>query len=534
MGLLTRWMAAGLLLPAGGCGPQGGSLRPLPGPTGRMNPIYDALAVFPDTAIIAGGLTYRGLEIDLEIEFDDPTVRDEDPFYTAEARVVAFLAGGVAQRFVVPRALRIEGTLSDDVLRTGLFGPIQVGTASLLLELTGALRDGARRASGDAALFGLPDDGGFTAVKRRRYLVAGTDLMTIGQVSVIDVRYDARFGVAGELEVVSSDPVARVEDGRPFVVNRYTFDNVQGLDARRGFRTAFQHSTGNGSNPHDLVVLPASQGGTPDGVPSAAGPGLALVTRYEPPFNDLAFLDLADGALVARVDLAPYARNRDGLPRADQAALVGGLVYVTLQDVDRAFTRFETGRVAVIDPVRRAVVDVIDLSGQNPFEAMVFSEATGLIYVGMAGIFPGLQAQALTGGVEAIDPAGRRSLGLVVDDDDLGGNVSHVAIHSATRGYCVVTDAAFRNFVRAFDPSTGEVLGTIYETHDRIAALLADGDGYLLVADASFSIPRVIVFDAVTGAPVTSLTARVPPFSIAILTRGLDPPARTAPSGREP
>jgi hypothetical protein len=99
--------------------------------------------------------------------------------------------------------------------------------------------------------------------------------------------------------------------------------------------------------------------------------------------------------------------------------------------------------------------------------------------------------------------------------------VSAVAIHSATRGYCVVSDASFHNFVKAFDPTTGMVLGTVFDSTGQIATIEVDGDGFLLVADSNFFLPRVLVFNAENGAPVAALPARLPPFSFAILTRSL-------------
>ncbi|HEU4403371.1 MAG TPA: hypothetical protein VFT43_14835, partial [Candidatus Polarisedimenticolia bacterium] len=294
---------------------------------------------------------------------------------------------------------------------------------------------------------------------------------------------------------------------------RLDFDNLQGLDPAAAFRTTFEDSTGNGSNPHDAVLLPRE--------PAAGDAGqLAFVTRYEPPFNDVAIFDLADGTLVDRIDLTPYARNADGLPRADQALLHGGLLYVTMEDVNASFTQFMTGRLLVIDPVARRVSDVIDLDGQNPFESLIWSEATGRLYVGLAGIFPGRLAQALTGGIDAIDPETRRAT-LIVDDDALGGNVSAVAVTSAERGYCVVSDASYRNSVKAFNPTTGEVLGTVFASPNQLAAFESDGDGYLLVGEDDFFAPRIVVLDAETGAVVTSLPSRLPPASFAILTRSL-------------
>jgi len=501
--LLALPLVLGLL--ACGGGSTGRDRGPLPGPAGRLDPIYDATILFPDDIVIIGGLPHHGITLDLEINFDDASRRDGDLRFTAPVRVAGVTAGGVAQAFVLPRPIVLEGTLDGAAFETDVFGPIQFGTANLILSLSGFVADDRRTVTGAAALFGTTSRGSFTAVKRRRYLVAGTDLQVVGEAAVISVRYDAQVDLANNLETTSADPVARVEDGRPFIINRYSFDNLQGLDPANRFLTTFQYSTGNGSNPHDLVVLN----------------DVAFVTRYEPPYDDVAVIDLDDGALLQSINLVPYAFNPDRLPRPDQILHHGGLLYVTLQDANRSFTQFMTGRVVVIDPVLREVVDVIDLAGQNPFESLVYAKETGLIYVGLAGIFPGLRPQALTGGVEAIDPATRRSLGLVVDDDALGGNVSGVAIASAERGYAVVTDLTFRNFVKAFNPKTGDVLGVVFETQDRIAALLTDGDGWLLIAEGSFVQPRLLILDALTAQPVASLPLRLPPLSVAVLTRNL-------------
>jgi len=502
-------------LACGGAGPQ--QARLLPGPGGRLDPIYDVTIGYPATTLIINGLSYQGVEIGLEIEFDDASLRDDDPRFLAEARIASVMAGGVGQPFQLLGPLDLQGTLDAGTFDSGLFGPIRVGTADLILGLTGALQAGGRHVAGSATLFGSNDGGSFLAVKRRRYLVAGTDATSsIGEISVVTVKNDGPISVENDLEVISSDPVARVEDGRPFIVNRLSFDNLQGLDPAAGFRTVFQYSTGPGSNPHDVVVLPPEEAG-PDGGRS----GLAFVTRYEPPENDVAIFALDDGTLVDRIDLAPYARNPDHLPRPDQALLHDGLLYVTMEDANGTFTQFMTGRVVVIDPLLREVVDVIDLVGQNPFESLLFAPDTGLIYAAMAGIFQGRLAQALTGGVETIDPVARRSQGLLVDDDALGGNVSAVAVTSATRGYCVVSDATFHNFVKAFDPTTGELLETVFATSDEIATIESDGDGYLLIAATSFFDPRIVILDAASGRRVADLPARLPPFSFAILTRSL-------------
>ncbi|HEU4401389.1 MAG TPA: hypothetical protein VFT43_04725, partial [Candidatus Polarisedimenticolia bacterium] len=90
--LVPAALAVLLSLACGGAGAR--VERLLPGPAGRLNPIYDFTVSYPDTVLVIGGLSYRGLEIGLEIEFDDATLRDDDPALGAEARVEQVLAGG--------------------------------------------------------------------------------------------------------------------------------------------------------------------------------------------------------------------------------------------------------------------------------------------------------------------------------------------------------------------------------------------------------------------------------------------------------
>jgi hypothetical protein len=515
MGILKPLLACVAVAWLAACGPGVQTIDVLPGAgTARLDPIYDVSVTFPDTEIIVLGLTYRGIDLDIEMTFDDGSLRDGDPAFEATARVVSVRAGGVPQAFEAPQSISVQGTYGDAVLATDLFGPIRVGNAGLLVDLHGTAGNPARHVTGRASLYGIPDPGTFVAVKRRRYLVAGTDLQgPIGETAIVTVRYDTLITTQNDIEVISSDPVARVEDGRPFVVNRFTFDNIQGLDPV-SFTTQFEHSAGNLANPHDLVIPP----------PGAIGDeGRAFVTRYGAGFNDVAVMDLETGDIVDRIDLAPYARNTDHLARPDQALLHDGLIYVTLEDANASFTEFLNGRVVIIDPVLRQVMDVIDLDGQNPFESLSYAPSTGLIYVGLAGLFPGRSGPqpVLSGGIETIDPVTRRAGGLLVDDDVLGGNVSAVAIHSTMRGYCVVSDASFHNYVKAFNPSTGEVLGTVFDSTGEIASIEVDGDGFLLVADSNFFTPRILIFNAENGALVAALPARLPPFSFAVLTRSL-------------
>src|SRR5437867_8585415 len=111
--MATATLAALGALSGLGCGRDAAVQKLLTGPRGRLDPIYDATLTYPGTTIILGGLPYTGVEIEIEIEFADATLRDTDPAYAAAARVRRVAAGGVDQPFQVEGPLDIQGTLAD-------------------------------------------------------------------------------------------------------------------------------------------------------------------------------------------------------------------------------------------------------------------------------------------------------------------------------------------------------------------------------------------------------------------------------------
>ena len=175
---------------------------------------------------------------------------------------------------------------------------------------------------------------------------------------------------------------------------------------------------------------------------------------------------------------------------------------MALQNANLSFTEFGPARLLVIDTVGDRVVDAIDLEGINPFQGMERDPATGYLYLAMAGIFPGQQAEQFTGGVEVVDPETRTSLGLLIDDDDLGGHPSDVAIASEDRGYVLISRQSGGDFlteVIAFDPRDGTILKTVYsggkDGRNLVTDLEADGEGWLLLALADPFDSGVIILD---------------------------------------
>jgi hypothetical protein len=469
--------------------------------------IYDLLVEYPDLEFPALGS--KGLVLDVTLELEPDPNAPAPGILNGTATIREARVGGVARPFDPAAPLHVSGTARRGQIDLLPFGPVMVGTQTLWVDLIGTVDPDARGLNGIALFSNVATQGSWFGIKQRRYLVAASDFGLQGTITVITVRFgntdDESFEVKRDVELISGDPVAASSGTLPMVANRLFFDNIQVLDRDRDFLTALQFSTGNGSNPHDVL---------------AAAPGKVYITRYEPGFDDLLIADPGTGATLGTLPLGALATNGSGTARPDRLVKAGGLVLVTLQNIDASFTEYGPGLVAFIDPNTDSLISSITLAGQNPFGPPSVHPVTGQVFLADAGIFPGLLPQTLSGGIEVIDPVTMTTLGLLVDDDDAGGNISGVAVGDTT-GYAVVVDAGGTNSLVAFNPSTGDLGPVILATSVFIPEIRYDGDGYLLVAEHDFGNPGLRVLEAVTGKSVARIKLSLPPVSVAILTRDL-------------
>lgn len=464
--------------------------------------VYDLMASYPDLEFPI--LAARGLTLTLEITLDPP---GPGGALTGSVLVREAAVAGLPEAFDPATPIAVSGQLRSDAFNLLPFGPVLVGGQALYVELIGMISPDGRALTGVARLANIANEGTWDGIKQRSYLVAATDFGLQGTVSVVTVRFGGTAGVRFELrrdaELTSGDPVAAASEGLPLVINRLFFDNVQVLDGRGGYRTAVQFSTGNGSNPHDALL---------------AAPGKLYVTRYEPAFDDLLVVDPNTGDTLSTIPLDHLATNGTATARPDRLVRAGDLVLVTLQNIDATFQDYGPGLAAFIDPNNGAVAASLALAGQNPFGPPAVHPSTGEIYLADAGIFPGLLPRSLSGGIEVIDPVSLTSRGILVDDDDAGGNISGVAVASDDVGYMVVVSETGTNSLVAFHPGTGAIGGTLLSTSVFIPEIRYDGDGYLLVAESDPSNPGLRVLDTSTGLPVVRIPLSLPPVSVAILT----------------
>ena len=311
--------------------------------------------------------------------------------------------------------------------------------------------------------------------------------------------------VARNVERIHSDAVARAHDGLVYVVNRLGGDNVQAIDPAQGYATRWQCSVENGSNPHDIAF---------------AAPDKAYVTRYER--AALLIVDPTTGADCAgfvrgTIDLSSLA-DGDGLPEMDQAVVVGGRLFVTLQRLDRRnfFRPTDHSLIVVIDVATDTVVGSITLTGTNPFAesaGLTPDPATGTLLVTEVGEF----GRVDDGGVERIDLATLTPQGFFVSESDLGGNITDVVIVDAHHAYAIVLDATARSRVVRFDPTTRQLVATLVSADDFLVDIdLGPDRETLYLTDRTLRRPGIRRFAIASDAELvpSPIDTGLPPFDV--------------------
>ncbi|MBN1827230.1 MAG: hypothetical protein JW958_13310 [Candidatus Eisenbacteria bacterium] len=358
-----------------------------------------------------------------------------------------------------------------------------------------------------------------------RLFAVTTDYETIGSCAEIDL--DPPFPAATGLEPVGADPLVRFWRNEVYVINRLYADNIQVLDPDSGYETTLEFSVGAGSNPQDIAFL---------------APDRAYVSRFESAW--LYEVNPATGAILDSIDLSLFA-DADGLPEMSSMAVWDGFVFVQIQRIERPYwTPVSPAWLAVIDPSTNALVDVdpgtpgvqgIELTGLNPRGQMILDEENGDLYVAEMGEY-----FSLDGGVERVDLNGWTAEGFVVTEAALHGDLGPIAL-SGGAGWAVVSDDwFFTNHLVAFDPSTGALLDTLYTTTGYVSDLEADAPtGRLFLCDRKETAPGVHVFDAASGARLTSspVNTGLPPADVVVvrpITAGVATPGEEDrfPAGR--
>ena len=168
---------------------------------------------------------------------------------------------------------------------------------------------------------------------------------------------------------------------------------------------------------------------------------------------------------IGELDLSSYADD-DGIPEMESGIIVDGILYITLQRLDRnnSWAQTNTAYVALIDTATDTEIDTgvsnsdgvkgIALQVRNP-SALAYLEGNDTIYVQGAGNMYTYPAE-YTGGIETIDPSSYAT-SLIVDDSETTGNISGMALVSVDKGYLISYAGWGNNTLFEFSPTTGTI-----------------------------------------------------------------------------
>lgn len=355
------------------------------------------------------------------------------------------------------------------------------------------------------------------------------------------------FASSGQLYTASMDPVGallntevsllgssagiRLYDGLIYVLHDGfsvgSSDNVQIIDPSNGYTTINQWSTGNGTNPSDIVVI-GSKAYITLYNPESDQSGESVDENGHP--SDLIVMNLETGAIEKRISFFDFLNddgNRTG--NADQMVMVGDKLYVCLQDLE-FFDPNAAGKIGIVNVTTNAVEGVILLQGRNPV-SIVYSEDENKIFVANQAPYDFMLGNFDTslpyGGIEIVSLVGNATT--LINDEDLGGYVERLAL-SADSVFAVVSemdpetfDFTSTLFKMASDNETAAGASVFLNGSQDVRDIATDSERRLWVSRRSISAgdglasdPQVEVFDS-TGAAVGSpMVPVVPITSIAI------------------
>ncbi|MCS6912110.1 MAG: hypothetical protein RMK29_17545 [Myxococcales bacterium] len=370
---------------------------------------------------------------------------------------------------------------------------------------------------------GMPPAGGTDGGPVGPLLAVATSDFTSGALAVVDL--DRRI-LDQRVDVIDPQAVVRVHGGRVYVLDQ-THGVLRIYNPQAGWRPPVEIAVGSAqvpaaqTNPHDIHVE-----GDRAYVTLYGAFGSTLITGD----RAIGILDLADPrrGLTGFVPVAVAPRDSDNNPEADRLVSCGGRLYVTLQDLDRNDRYRPAGpaRLAVIDPARAQVLGYIQLAGHNPTAIAVPGGDCRQAMVAHGDD----QLSAMPtgrGGIERVDLTGMRSLGLLVTDAALGGNVS--TLDAAEPGVAFVSllsrrGMEFHHEIFAVDLQAGQRSGRILGPMNYVPAVRVT-HGQLLVLSAGFAgagqlRPGLYVGRA-DGKPLPAqpLDLGLPPISLDVIPR---------------
>lgn len=262
--------------------------------------------------------------------------------------------------------------------------------------------------------------------------IFATDYTSSGQLYVASYTdSEASLANLGLTQLGSSAIIKKYDSSLYILHDGYSTvstDNLQVIDLENNYEVTAQYSTGNGSNPHDVVVTN----------------NRAFISLYNPSaeeYNitaegkpaDIIEINIDNGRTIGRYSFEDFLNDDGDLnANADKMILIGNTLYVLLQDLDSTtFAASSNGLLGMIDIENREVIGVIELNGRNPVSLATNSNQDKIFISFMATYdfsLGNFNTDEPYGGIEVIDIDSQTSEAFI-DDDIFNGYIEFIQIY---------------------------------------------------------------------------------------------------------
>lgn len=310
-------------------------------------------------------------------------------------------------------------------------------------------------------------------------------------------------------------------------LGRYQMDNITKFHINTPDTPVWQFSVlgadAESANPHDMIFVSDTK---------------AYVLRYG---SALAWIvnpsaETEAAFKIGELDLSAYD-DGDGVPEMHQGVIIGEKLFIIFerQDTSGGYGNWvlNDAWVAVFDTNTDTEISTgkgneamqgIPLPARNP-QSVQYAEENHMIYVQCAG---DLMDTEYSGGIVSLDPDTYETV-LIVDDGDEEhhpyGNISGIAVISPTKGYFVGYAGWGDNSLYSFNPSTGEVMGTVAEEElsgKNIAGMesgaYADKNGMLWICNATDG--KIVILNTADDTVDETVSTELNPQKIVFVTGG--------------
>jgi hypothetical protein len=276
------------------------------------------------------------------------------------------------------------------------------------------------------------------SVQTKAILATVADDYSLGTLATVDLD---TWSTRDTLSPISGDPAVVADGGYIIQLNRYNYDTVRVYHPGDWDAPVLEFALADGANPQDADVCG----------------GALWISQYGLP--RLVAHDLDSGFLLGAVDLSALA-DGDGIPEASSMVEVDGVLYVSLQRLDRdnGWTG-NTGTIVALDCTTKEVVQQWS-TGPSP-SIVPFNDGQMLVHTGLYG--------ALDGGVQLFDPIDGLADSVVLSESEIGQDITAVLAHGE---HAVVLSAGsdWNYTIGCLDMNTGE-----YAVAEQTGGYLASG-----------------------------------------------------------